>query len=76
MINKVDGNLQGKYQLKSIVTGEIENKWYKPYELNPIDKKFFVDWFYNPLLIEYLREKYGDEITENFLFKIAPKYTK
>ncbi|MCS7318182.1 MAG: DDE-type integrase/transposase/recombinase [Candidatus Dojkabacteria bacterium] len=70
VINKVEGNLQGKYQIKSLVTDKLEKKWYKPYELKPVHPSHFETWFFNPLLIEYLREKYGDKITENFLTSI------
>jgi hypothetical protein len=38
------GNNVGIYQIKSLVTGKIEGKWYKPYELHvlPIDRDILV----------------------------------
>jgi hypothetical protein len=49
VINRVEGKLQGKYEIRSLVTGELERRWYKPYETRAIpktmNKSFFISLF-------------------------------
>jgi hypothetical protein len=80
-IDKVEGNYrpseppkghQGKYQIKSLVTGNVVSRWYKPYELRIVHKALS-DYVFEPLVIAYLRSKYGDKITEKFLNRFIKK---
>jgi hypothetical protein len=80
VIDKVEGEAtphssksaahQGKYQIRSLVTDTVVSRWYKPYELRIVHKALG-DYVFDPLVIAYLRNKYGDEVTENFLNKFA-----
>jgi hypothetical protein len=60
------GNNVDLYQIKSLISGKIETKWYKPYELHilPLDKLY--DEIMNPITQEYLIRKYGEKEVERF----------
>jgi hypothetical protein len=72
VINRVEGKLQGKYELSSLVTGELEIRWYKPYEIRVVPKPMYEDLFYSPILFNYLRNKFDDAVVENFITNIVP----
>jgi hypothetical protein len=72
VITRVEGKLQGKYELRSLITGELERRWYKPFEIREIPKSKYESFFYSPILVTYLRNKYPDNIVENFLSRIVP----
>jgi hypothetical protein len=57
----------GLYEIKSMVTGIKERKWYKPYELHIVPEKDINDLIFNDLTIKYLEHKYGTDVTEKFL---------
>jgi hypothetical protein len=38
VVVKFEGNHVGKYQLRSLVTDNIDSRWYKPYELRVVPK--------------------------------------
>jgi hypothetical protein len=71
VINWVEGKLLDKYELRSLVTGELERRWYKPYEIHIVPKSMYEDLFYSPILFNYLRNKYDDAVVENFITKIV-----
>jgi hypothetical protein len=72
VINRVEGKLQDKYELRSLVSGQLERRWYKPCEIRVIPNPINEDLFYSPVLITYLRNKYPDNVVNNFLINIAP----
>jgi hypothetical protein len=55
------GNMVGLYQIQSLVTGKIERKWYKPYELHVLPPDKIYDEVMNPISQEYLIRKYGEK---------------
>jgi hypothetical protein len=61
----------GKYRLRSIVNPTYApSRWYKPYELIPIDRRKLVEEALSELTIQYLRAKYGDQVVEQFIDKV------
>jgi hypothetical protein len=76
VINKVEAGKQGKYQIRSLVTGDIVRRWYKPYELRtffrgkPLEAHKALGEYVNKYLVKkYLKAKYGDEMLNEFLSK-------
>jgi hypothetical protein len=60
------GNMVGLYQIQSLVSGKIEGKWYKPYELHVLPPDKIYDDVMNPISEEYLIRKYGEKQVERF----------
>jgi hypothetical protein len=66
-----EGKHVGKYRLRSIVNPTYApSRWYKPYELIPIDRRKLADFVVDELTIQYLRAKYGDQVVEQSLIKL------
>jgi hypothetical protein len=68
-----EGNHVGKYQLKSLVTDEVEAKWYKPYELRIVPEYEYNTLFTSPILEQYIRGKYGDDVVYYFFENLPNK---
>jgi hypothetical protein len=56
IVNRVEGKLQGKYELRSLVIVEFETRGYKLYEIRTIPKSMLESLFYFPILLTYLRK--------------------
>jgi hypothetical protein len=64
------GNNVGLYQIKSLISGNIERKWYKPYELQILPSDKLYDEIMNLITQEYLIRKYGEKEVERFYKKL------
>jgi len=64
IINR-EGIHVGKYEIRSLLTGEKDMRWYKPYELRVITPKILKKDLMSPLTLDYLQTKYGKKILEN-----------
>jgi hypothetical protein len=51
VVNRIEGKLQGKYELRSLVTGELERRCYKPYKLRRIPENMYEGLFYSPIVM-------------------------
>jgi hypothetical protein len=71
VVAREGGHHVGKYQLRSLVTDELESKWYKPYELRIVPKDEYRTLFTSPILDEYIISKYGEEIRADF-YRMLP----
>jgi hypothetical protein len=60
------GQHVGKYQLKSLVTNDLESRWYKPYELRIIPRSEYEILFKSPVLQQYIKSMYGDDVLNAF----------
>jgi hypothetical protein len=67
------GRHVGKYQLKSLVTDVHESRWYKPYELRIVLQYEYRTLFSSPILAQYIKSMYGDDILHIFYETIPPK---
>jgi hypothetical protein len=70
------GHHVGKYQLKSLISDELESRWYKPYELRVVPQYEYRSLFTSPILLQYIRDQYirgqyGDDTVEYF-FETLP----
>jgi hypothetical protein len=65
------GKYVGKYQLKSLVTDKIEQRWYKPYELREVPRYEYRTLFNNPILTQYILAEYGASTLNKFRQRIA-----
>jgi hypothetical protein len=60
------GQHVGKCQLRSLVTNALESRWYKPYELRIIPRSEYEILFKSPVLEQYIRSIYGDDVLDAF----------
>jgi hypothetical protein len=67
------GGHVGKYQLKSLVTDEIESRWYKPYELRIVPEYEYDTLFTSSILELYIRGEYGDNVADYFFENLPHK---
>jgi hypothetical protein len=49
-----------KYQLKSLVTDKLQNRWYKPYELRLVPQYEYRTLLSSRILAQYIKNMYGD----------------
>jgi hypothetical protein len=68
------GRHVGKYQLKSLVTDELESRWYKPYELRFVLQNEYRTLFHSPILRQYILTQYGDDALAQFHETIANRF--
>jgi hypothetical protein len=68
------GRHVGKYQLRSLVTNELESRWYKPYELRVVPEYEYRTLFHSPILKQYILAQYGDDALAQFHETIANKF--
>jgi hypothetical protein len=69
IIARRGGNV-GLCQVKSLVSGKVEGKWYKSYELHILPPNQLYDEVMNPITEQYLIRKYFEKETEKFYQKI------
>jgi hypothetical protein len=67
------GRHVGKYQLRSLVTDELESRWYKPYELRVVPKEDYQILFSSPILNQYILAQYGEQIHSDFYDTLPQK---
>jgi hypothetical protein len=65
------GSHVGKYQLRSLVTDELDSRWYKPYELRIVPKYDYRTIFHSPILKQYILAEYGKDALTRFKNRIA-----
>jgi hypothetical protein len=68
------GRHVGKYQLRSLVTDELESRWYKPYELRFVPQNEYRTLFHSPILRQYIVTQYGDDALAQFYETIANRF--
>jgi hypothetical protein len=66
----VGGNRVGKYQLRSAITLQLDPRWYKPYELREIPESDYNTVFGNPLFVEYIISKHGEDALNAFYSRL------
>jgi hypothetical protein len=65
------GRHVGKYRLRSLVTADLESRWYKPYELRVVPEYEYKTLFNSPILIQYILAQYGNNGLTQFYETIA-----
>jgi hypothetical protein len=65
------GRHVGKYQLRSLVTDVLEDRWYKPYDLRMISKSDYPTLFNSPILKQYILGQYGEH-NYSYLYDTLP----
>jgi hypothetical protein len=73
VVAREGGQHVGKYQLRSLVTDELESRWYKPYELRVVHKDEYNALFSSPVLDRYILEKYGEQVYSDFYDNLPQK---